>query len=188
MKPAKHRCDVHRVAEQCGIRVLKPDRKSGDLSRKCFCPLTLKRIGQAHGEDHLRLVLRLIVESDGNAAELQMDTISAVSAVVLSGLVEITADMFDAIDLGQVRAWAQFVKPGCSTTEAMATALLWLLASPDRIIPKPSAEEAAAEAERRAIARKGRENAKRRRLIKAAGAVDVCRSVNVNEIGRHPNF
>ncbi|SIT52642.1 hypothetical protein BQ8794_10012 [Mesorhizobium prunaredense] len=141
----------------------------GGRPRVCFCPKTLKRIGQAHGADHLRLVLRLIVESNGNAAELQMDTITAVSAVVLSSLVEIHAGMFDAIDLGQVRAWAQFVKPGCTTQQAMATALLWLLASPDRIIPKLSAEEAAAEQKRAEIARKGRENARRRRLIKAAG-------------------
>jgi hypothetical protein len=115
----------------------------------------------------LRLVLRLIVQSDGNAAELQMDTISAVSAVAPSGLVDITADPFDAINLGEVRTWAQFVKPGCSTTEAMATALLWLLASPDRIILRQSTEEAGAEAERREIARKGRENARKRRLAYA---------------------
>lgn len=120
----------------------------------CFCPITLKRIGQAHGADHLRLVLRLIVESKGNAAELQTDTITAVSAVVLSGLVEIRAELFDDIDLGQVRAWAQFVKPGCSTQQAMATALLWRLASPEKIMPKKlSAEEAAAEEKRAEISR-----------------------------------
>ncbi|TGQ79338.1 hypothetical protein EN850_20840 [Mesorhizobium sp. M8A.F.Ca.ET.207.01.1.1] len=163
-------CDVHKIAEQCGIKVLKPSLHGANAGRArvCFCPITLKRIGQAHGADHLRLVLRLIVESRGNAGELQGDVITAVSAVVLSGLVEIRADLFDDIDLGQVRTWAQFVKPGCSTQQAMATALLWLLASPDRIIPKLSAEEVAAEEKRAEIARKGRENAKRRR-IKAAG-------------------
>ncbi|MEI9417575.1 hypothetical protein [Mesorhizobium sp. Cs1321R2N1] len=163
-------CDVHKIAEQCGVKILRPALHGamGGKPRVCFCPTTLKRIGQAHGADHLRLVLRLIVESDGNAAELQMDTITAVSAVVLSGLVEIRADLFDSVDLGQVRAWAQFVKPGCTTQQAMATALLWLLASPERVMPKLSAEEAAAEEKRVAIARKGRENAKRRRL-RAAG-------------------
>ncbi|MFC3323332.1 hypothetical protein [Mesorhizobium cantuariense] len=163
-------CDVHKIAEQCGIKILKPalHGSMGGKPRICFCPKTLKRIGQAHGADHLRLVLRLIVESEGNAGELQGDVITAVSSVVLTGLVEIRADLFDAIALGQVRTWAQFVKPGCTTAEAMATALLWRLASPERVMPKLSAEEIAAEEKRAAIARKGRENAKRRR-IKAAG-------------------
>ncbi|RWC17054.1 MAG: hypothetical protein EOS51_18160 [Mesorhizobium sp.] len=167
----KHPCDVHLVAGQCGIRILKPELHGANAGRGkvCFCPKTLKRIGQAYGADHLRLVLRLIVESKGNAAELQMDTITAVSAVVLSGLVGIHAGLFDDIDLGQVRTWAQFVKPGCTTAEAMATALLWLLASPERVVPKLSAEEAAAEQKRAEIARKGRENARRRRMARYVG-------------------
>ncbi|TIL59265.1 MAG: hypothetical protein E5Y79_16145 [Mesorhizobium sp.] len=168
MASMKHPCDVHLVAGQCGIRILKPNLHGANAGRGrvCFCPITLKRIGQAHGADHLRLVLRLIVESNGNAAELQTDTITAVSAVVLSGLVEIRAEMFDDIDLGQVRAWAQFVKPGCTTQQAMATALLWLLASPDRIIPKLSAEEAA-RVERNAALKAVRE--RKKKLIRAAG-------------------
>ncbi|OBQ58028.1 hypothetical protein EFV37_13125 [Mesorhizobium loti] len=170
IRTAPFPCDVHQIAEQCGIKILKPALHGAMAGRPrvCFCPKTLKRLGQAHGADHLRLVLRLIVESDGNAGELQFDTIEAVSRVVLSNLVEIRADLFDTVDLGQVRAWAQFVKPGCSTAEAMATALLWRFASPDIVMPKQSAEEVAAEAKRAEIARKGRENAKRRRL-KAAG-------------------
>jgi len=176
--------DVHLVAGQCGIRILKPALHGAmaGRGRVCFCPITLKRIGQTHGADHLRLVLRLIVESTGNAAELQTDTITAVSAVVLSGLVEIRADLFDDIDLGRVRAWAQFVKPGCSTQQAMATALLWLLASPERVMPKLSEEEEAAEQKRVEIARKGRENAKRRR-IKAAGYQDLKRSSSSRAAG-----
>lgn len=165
-RTGRHPCDIHKISEQCGIRLLKPELHGamGGKPRVCFCPKTLKRIGQAHGADHLRLVLRLIVESEGNAAALQMDTITAVSAVVLSGLVEICADMFDDIDLGQLRAWAQVVKPGCTTQQTMATTLLWQLASPDRLVPKLSAEEIAAEQKRAEIARKGRENAKRRRF------------------------
>lgn len=84
--------------------------------------------------------------------------------VVLSGLVEITADLFDGVDLGQVRAWSQLVRPGCSTNEAMVIALLWLLATPGMIMPKLTPEEEAAEAERREIVRKGRENVRKRRL------------------------
>ncbi|RUX95819.1 MULTISPECIES: hypothetical protein [unclassified Mesorhizobium] len=165
-------CDVHKIAEQCGIKILKPALHGAMAGRGkvCFCPITLKRIGQAHGADHLRLVLRLIVESNGNAGALQMETIAAVSALVRSGVVEIRADLFDDVDLEQLRAWSQIVKPMfCSTAEAMATALLWRFASPDQIMPKLSAEEAAAEAKRVEIARKGRENAKRRRIKADAG-------------------
>ncbi len=166
-------CDVFKVAGQCGVKILKPALHGAMAGRGkvCFCPKTLKKIGQRHGEDHLRLVLRLIADSTGpgNAAALQMETISAVSHVVQSGLVEVHAGLLDNIDLGRLRTWCQFLKPKlCSTTEAMATALLWQLASPEKIIPEPSAEETAAEEKRREIARKGRENAKRRR-IKAAG-------------------
>ncbi|RWA76887.1 MAG: hypothetical protein EOQ28_04175 [Mesorhizobium sp.] len=165
-RAAPHPCDVHKVAEQCGIRILKPDQHYAAASRGrvCFAPKTLKRIGRAHGEDHLRLVLRLIVESEGNAGALQMEPIAAVSNVVLSGLVEIRADLLDDVDLEQLRAWAQMARPKlCSTTEAMTVALLLLFAGPDLVLPPP-AEPDPAEERRREILAKSRANAKRRRL------------------------
>ena len=169
---APYPCDVHRVAEQCGIKILKPDAKRvGDVDRQCFAPKTLKRLGRAHGEEHLRLILRLIVESDGNAGALQMETIAAVSNLVLSGLVEIRADLLDDVDLEQLRAWAQMTRPKfCSTAEAMTVALLLIFAGPDLVLPAP-AEPDPAEERRRAIMAKGRANAKRRRLKVVAGDV-----------------
>ncbi|TIW11984.1 MAG: hypothetical protein E5V66_11075 [Mesorhizobium sp.] len=137
MNRALHPCDVHRVAEQCGIRILKPDQHYAAAShgRVCFCPKTLKRIGRAHGEDHLRLVLRLIVESAGNAQALQGEVIAAVSNVVLSNLVEIRADLLDNVDLEQLRVWAHAVRPKfCSSSHAMTVALLWRFASPEKIL------------------------------------------------------
>jgi hypothetical protein len=165
-------CDVHEIAGQCGIRILKPDQHYAAASRGrvCFCPKTLKRIGRAHGTDHLRLVLRLIVESDGNAGALQMEPIAAVSNVVLSTLVEIRADLLDDVDLEQLRAWAQVTRPKlCSTTEAMTVALLLIFAGPDVVLPAP-AELDPAEERRRAIMAKSRANAKRRRLRAANAA------------------
>jgi|GEM_PF-4734462 len=164
--------DVHQVAGECGIRILKPEQhgvaSAAKGRRACFCPRTLKRIGRAHGADHLRLCLRLIVESDGNAGELQMETIIAVSNVVLSNLVEIRADLFDDVDLGELRAWAQTVKPrNCSTVAAITSALLLIFAGPDIVVPAP-AEPDPAEERRREIMRKSRANAKRRRLRAAA--------------------
>ncbi|TGS70391.1 hypothetical protein EN844_06525 [Mesorhizobium sp. M3A.F.Ca.ET.201.01.1.1] len=161
---------MHKIAEQCGVKILKPDlhRKSEGKTKVCFCPKTLKMIGRAHGADHLRLVLRLIVESDGNAGELQMETITAVSNVVLSNLVEIRADLFDDVNLGELRAWAAAVKPRlCTTVAALTSALLLIFAGPDLVLPAP-AEPDPAEERRREILRKSRANAKRRRLRRDA--------------------
>ncbi|MGX5803483.1 hypothetical protein ACWGS9_19860 [Bradyrhizobium sp. Arg314] len=156
------------------MKILKPDMKRpGEQPKICFAPKTLKYIGRAHGEDHLRLVLRLIVESDGNAGELQMETITAVSNVVLSNLVSIRADLFDDIDLGEIRAWSAAVKPRhCSTVAAMTSALLLIFAGPDIVLPAP-AEPDPAELRRREIMRKSRANAKRRRLRRYSGAEAV---------------
>ncbi|MFB9984339.1 hypothetical protein ACFSQQ_16425 [Mesorhizobium kowhaii] len=119
----------------------------------------------------MRLVLRLICESEGNAAELQGDVITPVSSVVLSGLVEIRADLFDAIDLGQIRTWAQFVKPGCSTQQAMASALLLIFAGPDIVLPAPAEPDRAEE---------------RRREINAQGAGE--RHATADQGGRRLSF
>lgn len=164
-----NQCDLFRVADQVGIRLLRPDQRRGDRPRECFCKSTLRQLGREHGEQHLRLVLRLVVESAGNAAALQADVIRAVSSVVLSELVEIRADMLDEIDLLQLRAWAARVRPGCSTGETIAAALLWRLAPPERLFPSPDPAEIEEE-RRRLVARKGRQNATKRRLARYAGA------------------
>ncbi|RUW19194.1 hypothetical protein [Mesorhizobium sp. M4B.F.Ca.ET.013.02.1.1] len=148
-------CDVFKVAGQCGIRILNPDQHYAMESRGrvCFAPRTLKRIGRAHGEDHLRLVLRLIVESEGNAQALQGEVIAAVSNVVLSGLVEIRADLLDNLDLEQLRVWAHAVRPKfCSSSHAMTVALLWRFASPEKILAVDELEPEPAVAPRHALA------------------------------------
>lgn len=164
----RHHCDIHRVAGQCGIKLRDAvESSSNRRPRECFAKGTLRAIGREHGEAHLALVLRLIVETEGNAAELYSETITAVSRVVLSGLIEVGGTLFDAfdeIDLGQLRAWAQAVRGTASTGETMATALLWRLAGPDVLMPPPTAEERAAEqaaAEQRERDRRRREYRKR---------------------------
>jgi hypothetical protein len=127
-------CDIYRVAGQCGVKLFDAvDSRNVRRPRECFSKSTLRRIGREHGEAHLALVLRLIVESEGNAAELYGATIEAVSRVVLSGLVRADSALFEAfdrIDLADVRIWALAVKGEASAADFMTAALLWQLASP----------------------------------------------------------
>lgn len=132
--------NLHRVARQVGIVL----RESADHSptsvrpRHCFCKPTLRAIGLAHGEAHLAIVLRLIVETRGNATELHAATIKAVSAVVDSGLVEVDGALFEAMDgicLRTLRYWSQAARGigSASVADTMAAALLWQLASPEKL-------------------------------------------------------
>jgi hypothetical protein len=140
----RQRCDIHRVAAQCGVQLMDAARHSitGRHDRQCFCKPTLRRIGRRHGEGHLALVLRLIVESEGNAGELFSATIEAVSNVLLSNLVTVDAELFaafDQIDLGELRIWALAAKGEASAADFMTAALLWQLASPDVVLGREAA-------------------------------------------------
>lgn len=111
----KHRCDIWRVAEQCGVRLVDPDAHAWRerRPRECYAKKTLKKIGQRHGEAHLALTLRLIVETSGNAAELYSETIQAVSALLENPSIEARGgalfDQFDRISLGEVRHQARML-------------------------------------------------------------------------------
>ena len=131
------RCDINRVARQCGVKLFDGKNHSprGRYPGECYCKPTLRRIGRRYGEEHLRLVLRLIMET-GNDEELFAETIKAVSMVVLSGLVEVGSALFEAfdkLDLGEVRIWAQAVCGQASTSETLATVLLWTVAPPKKL-------------------------------------------------------
>lgn len=125
-----HPCDIFAVADQVGIKLppMSQARKEAQ-PRKCFARKTLKRIGQAHGEAHLALTLRLIVESTGNAAEMHGDTITTVSAVLLSGVEAGSAlfEAFDKLDLRTLREWAKVACPEMTVAAAMTAVLLWQL-------------------------------------------------------------
>ena len=105
----RHRCDIFRVAEQCGIRLLRPadHRPLRRRPRECFAKKTLKKIGQRNGEAHLALALRVIVETRDNATELYSETIQAVSALLEDPAIEgrggALFDQFDQIALAEVR-------------------------------------------------------------------------------------
>lgn len=110
----KHRTDIFKVAEQCGVRLLKPDAlgwRRVRLPRECFAKKTLKKIGQRHGEAHLALTLRLIVETRDNATELYSETIQAVSALLENPAIEarggVLFEQFDRIALAKIREEAK---------------------------------------------------------------------------------
>jgi hypothetical protein len=108
MPPSAQPCDIYRVARQCGVRLhdSADNRTTGRRAGDCFCKPTLRTIGRRHGEAHLALCLRLIVET-GNGGELHAGTISAISIILQSGMVEIGASLFDrldGIDLGRPQA------------------------------------------------------------------------------------
>jgi hypothetical protein len=111
----KHRCDIFKVAEQCGVKLCDPARHgwSARRPRECYAKKTLKKIGQRHGEAHLALTLRLIVETRGNAAELYSETVQAVSAVVVNPAIEAYGgrlfDEFDCISLADIRDQAKML-------------------------------------------------------------------------------
>ncbi|WP_189555070.1 hypothetical protein, partial [Mesorhizobium sp. M1C.F.Ca.ET.204.01.1.1] len=99
--PMKHRTDIFKVAEQCGIRLLKPadHRPLHRRPRECFAKKTLKKIGQRHGEAHLAMTLRLIVETRDNATELYSETIQAISALLENPAIEARGGaLFDQFD------------------------------------------------------------------------------------------
>lgn len=130
----KHRTDIWRVAEQCGVRLVDPDAHAWRQRRprECFAKKTLKKIGQRHGEAHLALTLRLIVETYGNAAELYSETIQAVSSLVANPAIEARGgalfEQFDRISLGEVRHQAKMLGVGLPLAHVMRVLLAVRLA------------------------------------------------------------
>ncbi|RUT88127.1 MULTISPECIES: hypothetical protein [unclassified Mesorhizobium] len=127
-----HPCDIHAIARMCGVKLHNSadNRSSGRKPGHCYCKPTVRAIGRRHGEQHLAMVLKLI-NSTGNGHDLHAATLQAVSAVLLTGEVELNANLFlamDEIDLGRLRVAAKAL-PG-STADVMAGALLALLTGP----------------------------------------------------------
>lgn len=124
-----HPCDIYRVARQCGV-ILRDAHDHSPTSRKpreCFCKPTLREIGRAHGEDHLRLVLMLMTGTRNNSAELYADMIRAVSSVLIRrpDLVRrpTLVDEFNALDLGALRRRAKQMNCPVATTDVLRVLL-----------------------------------------------------------------
>jgi len=113
-KPGGH--NVLKVTRPLGVKVLDASLHSPTSIRPkhCFCMPTLQKVVR-HGEEHLTMVLRLIVETRGNATELWAATITAISELLLAmpWLVERGLDLFDQfdrIDLAALRRRAKAIR------------------------------------------------------------------------------
>lgn len=113
-KPGGH--NVLKVTRPLGVKVLDASLHSPTSIRPkhCFCMPTLQKVVR-HGEEHLTMVLRLIVETKGNATELWAATITAISELLLAmpwleqrGLD--LFDQFDRIDLAALRRRAKAIR------------------------------------------------------------------------------
>lgn len=113
-KPGGH--NVYNVTRPLGIKVLDAALHSPTSVRPkhCYCMPTLQKVVR-HGEAHLTIVLRLIVETKGNATELWAATITAISELLLAmpwlenwgGRLY---DAFDLIDLAALRRHAKRIR------------------------------------------------------------------------------
>ncbi|MGK8640330.1 hypothetical protein ACRS7F_13235 [Brucella anthropi] len=133
---ARHHCDIYKVARQCGV-ILRASCDHSPTSRKpreCFCKPTLRELGREHGEDHLRLVLQLMVGTAQNSLFIYSDMVKAVSSVLVQcpHLIHsrtLVSD-FDAIDLGMLRLKAKAMNCGIPTTHVLRVLLMMILNKP----------------------------------------------------------
>ncbi len=101
--------DIHKVIRPLGIKLVDAVDYRANMDRRkvCTCPRTLRKVINHHGEGHLSLVLKLIVQSEGNDAELYRDTILSLSGL-LADFPQIEAmptlfDWMDELDLNAAR-------------------------------------------------------------------------------------
>lgn len=120
-----HRCDIYKVARQCGVKLFDGHLHS-PTSRKpfeCYCKPTVREIGREYGEDHLRLVFMLMTGTKANAAELYADMIKAVSSILIQNPALVRSPSlvgdFNAIDLGSLRRKAKAMNCGIPTTHVL---------------------------------------------------------------------
>lgn len=123
-------CDIHRIARQSGVKLTDGSQfyRTARDPGECFSPATMRRIGCAHGAGHLALVLRLVVETEGNAGELYSETMWSISELLhhrpdLLDRGVALFDAFDTVDLRAVRAAAKTLSCGLPVSHVMRVLL-----------------------------------------------------------------
>lgn len=125
-----HKVNIYRAARECGVELLAGHLHS-PASRKpyqCFCKPTIRDVGKAHGEAHLKLVLMLLTGTEANANHLYADVIWATSEVLAHNewLVKSPTLIpdFDCIDIGAMRATAHGMSCGIPKAYVIRVLLL----------------------------------------------------------------
>lgn len=101
---------IPRICAELGIEILPTTRKPGP--GQTTAGATLHALCRSHGEGHLILILRTLMESEGNSDHINEFTLMGISDVMLAhpewpntGLRWLEA--FDKIDLGDIREHAR---------------------------------------------------------------------------------
>lgn len=119
-----------KICSEMEIRIVTNSQRSGRRLRPCETAAvhTITRILGRHGEGHLVMVLRTIIESENNNRELVAPVIQAVSRIILAhpdwaetGSAWLEA--FDAIDLTDLRLKAKANKRASNPRDAIAAML-----------------------------------------------------------------
>jgi hypothetical protein len=130
---------VTNLCADLGIEIIPCNQTIRPMKTKAVN--VLRRIFERHGQEHLIMVVRTIVESEGNAAALTEPTIIGISELLLAhpqwgeqGLAWIEA--FDGINLKELAAKASANRKAVTKSAAIAT-MLYERLQPIFSPPKP---------------------------------------------------
>lgn len=117
---------VPKICADLGVEILPTNRKPG--TGQTTAGGTLHAIYRTYGEGHLTLLLRTLMESDGNGDHVNEFTLLAISDVMLAhpewpekGLGWLEA--FDKVDLGDIREQARRNRAAVPQRHGIASAL-----------------------------------------------------------------
>ncbi|MET3965439.1 hypothetical protein [Bradyrhizobium sp. S3.9.1] len=117
---------VPKLCAELGLEILPTNRLPGP--GQTTASSTLHAICRTHGEEHLTLLLRTLLETEGNSGHVNEFTLYAISDIMLAhpewpekGLAWLEA--FDRVDLGDVRAQARANRAAVPQRFGIASAL-----------------------------------------------------------------
>jgi hypothetical protein len=117
---------VPKLCAELGLEILPTNKNPGP--GQTTAGSTLHAIYRSHGEGHLVMLLRTLMETDGNSAHINEFTLYAISDIMLAhpewpeaGLKWL--EVFDMVDLGDIRAQAKRNRAAVPQRHGIAAAL-----------------------------------------------------------------